>query len=461
MQNLTDNKNIVTKNTAIIIKNAAIITGDGSTVIEKGNIFIDNGRIVDITQGDISGINFQNTGTIIDGSRCYAIPGVINAHAHGCTVGPLFPSGAKPLSLERARRNAGRMLMQGVTTLVNVCGFCLPEDLDPVTSSTPMNIRLGTCHLPVALQSADMVDGSGLELRHKSMTAKEMLEKGAVVIGEMGSGASLGGGVTDYKYIPEAVERETGVRITASQANSLKTAVLGKTLEVKNFNETALKKAADEAGIAGKIDLQKLRETIEDVALKPVAVSLQSFEEACELSAETGVPAVFHNSLVSAPKILELAKKYHGTKAKIVAGHSNHPSFTPEEAVHYAVEMKKYGAIIDISTLDGIITHWMNGTTQIDALVKEGLVDTISTDYGGSHWDGGLEGVHHLVKSGLVSIAEGVAMATGNVAKIHPLAAPDRGFIEKGKIADIVITDDKNVGRVDMVIIGGRIAAGR
>ncbi len=460
MHNLTDNNNIITKNAAIIIKNATIITGDGSTVIEKGNIFVDDGRIVDITQGDISGINSRKTGSIIDATGCYAIPGVINAHTHGFTTGPLFPSGAKPLSKERALRNAGRMLRQGVTTLINVCGFCLPEDLEPVASSTPLNIRLGTCHLPIALQSAEMVDGSGLEPRHKSMTAKEMLENGAVVIGEMGSGASLGGGVTDYKYIPEAVERETGVRITAAQANSLKTAVLGKTLEVKNFCESALAKAANGAGIAEKIDLQKLREIIEEVALKPVAVSLRSFEEACELSAETGVPAVFHNSLVSAPKILDLAKKYHGTKAKIVAGHSNHPSFTPEEAVYYAAEMKKYGAIIDMSTLDGIITHWMNGTTQIDALVKEGLVDTISTDYGGSHWDGILEGVHHLVKKGLVTIAEGVAMATGNVAKIHPLAAPNRGFIEKGKIADIVITDDKNVGRVDMVIVGGKVVQG-
>ena len=441
----------------IILKNGTIITGDGKTVIKKGTVYIDKGIIQDVIPGNPDH-SIENTRQIIDAFGCYIIPGVINTHAHGCSTGPLFPSGAKPLPLERVKRNAGKMLTQGVTTLINVCGFPLIEEIEPVTSKVPMNIKPGTCHLPLCFKSADMVDGSGLTGKHRQMTAEKMLEKGAVVIGEMGSGASLGGGVTDYKYIPEAVEKETGVRISTNNANHLKTAVLGRTLEKGRLDKETLEAVMKESGIEGKIDVKKLCEIIEEVALGPVSLSLQSFDEAAELSSQTGIPAVFHNSLVSAPKILQLAKKYRGTKAVLVAGHSNHPTFNKEEALHYAKELKKHGAIIDISTLDGIITKWMNNTENLDALVKEGIVDTISTDYGGSHWDGIPEAVHHLVNNGITTIENAVAMATGNPAKIYKKAAPNRGLIQKGKIADIIITDDKNPGRIEMVLIDGKTA---
>ena len=39
------------------------------------------------------------------------------------------------------------------------------------------------------------------------MTAQQMVGAGAVVIGEVGAGMTLGGGGQDYMYIPAAVEQ--------------------------------------------------------------------------------------------------------------------------------------------------------------------------------------------------------------------------------------------------------------
>ena len=50
-----------------------------------------------------------------------------------------------------------------------------------------------------------------------------------------------------------------------------------------------------------------------------------------------------------------------------------------------------------------------------------------------------------------------VALATGNVARAIPELAGDRGFIERGKRADIVICDAHNLARVRHVIANGRL----
>jgi len=443
----------------LLIKNAGVIAGDGEKIIEKAFILIKKNRIEGLESGDPGDEVCGNVMEIIDATGCYVIPGVINAHAHGCTIGPLFPSGALPLSREKAKRNADRMLLQGVTTLINVCGLGVLDDLESINSLTPMNIKTGTCHVPSAIKSALSVDGKGLEKRHIYRNAVEMVEHGAVVVGEMGSGASLGGGVTDYKYIPEAVFKKTGLNIDARQAASLKESILGRKISKDYFDPDKTGKLMDELDLTGRISLKNLRKLVEKVALEPISISLDSFDEGCRAASETGVPVVFHNAVISAEKILHLAEHYLNRNFYMVAGHSNHPSFTVEESVQYARKLKERGVVIDISSLDGIITRWMNSPESIEALVSEGLADTISTDYGAGHWDSILETIHHLYRKGILSLSKGVAMAAGNVARIHPLASPDRGFVKKGKIADLVITDDKNIGRVETVIISGRIVA--
>jgi adenine deaminase len=80
----------------------------------------------------------------------------------------------------------------------------------------------------------------------------------------------------------------------------------------------------------------------------------------------------------------------------------------------------------------------------------------ISTDFAGGHWDGILEAIHRIVRLKQLNTPAAIALATGNVARTFPQLAGDRGLIEKGKRADLVITDSVNLSRVRDVIVAGR-----
>ncbi len=443
----------------LLIKNATVVTGDGTMVMKQASVWVDKGLIQGVEQGTDKVPAEAVVAKTIDARGFYVIPGTINNHAHGCALGPLFPSGTNPLSLDRALRNADRFMLQGTTTLVNVCGLHTVADVEEVNSRHPMNIKAGTGHVPSNIRAAQIVDGAGLKGEHLSTTPEAMLEAGAVLIGEMAGGPTLGGGVQDYMLLPNAFLAETGVEVDAPLAKGIKVAAIGRYMRPEEYRVENMEAALRKAGLEGKVSPERARDIIYEIALPPVTSALQGFDEASEVSARTGVPAVFHNSAVSAQRLIALGKKYQGTPAVLVAGHSNHNMFDIEECVKVAREMRDLGVVIDVSTLDGVVTLWRNFPERLEALVSEGLVDTLSTDYGAGHWDGVLECIHFLVKRGRCSLPQGVAMATGNVAKIFHRAAPNRGFLAPGKVADIVIADDKNIGRVEAVIIGGRVVA--
>lgn len=437
----------------LVIRNGTVITGDGKTVLPDTSVFVKGDRIVRIAREEP-----EPASTVIDASGRYVIPGVINHHAHGVSCGP-FSTGAFPFTLEKASRYADRHLLQGTTTLINVCGMGTLEEHARLASRHPMRIEHATGHVPSNIKAIELVDGVGLEDVHRRTAARTQIEQGAAAIGEIGAGGTLGGGAQDYKYIPQVIAAETGVEIHPLQAKALKVAVLGHYMRREDFNGDQVAEVLEETGLEKKLSVERAREIIEEIALPPVRHALQGFDEAAELSAETGVPVVFHSSAVSAGRILELAERHAGSKARLVAGHSNHNMFDVDECVNMARRLRDAGVVIDVSSLDGVITHWRNTSERLEALAREGLIDTISTDFAGGHWDSVLETVHWLVDHEFHSIAQGVALATGNVAKVFEIAAPDRGFIEVGKVADLVLTDDKNVGRVETVVVGGQVVA--
>jgi imidazolonepropionase-like amidohydrolase len=439
----------------LVIRHARVIPGDGVTDYDRATILIRDDRIEQVQPGDAD-LGSDPGARVIDATGLLAIPGVINGHCHGCTTGPLFPSGSRALPLEKAAANACRMLREGVTTLVNLCGLGSMDDVKAVTDRVPIRVKTGTCHTPSAIASARMVDGAGLP-KHDLGDVEAMLAAGAVAIGEMGSGASLGGGVTEYKYLPEAIAQATGVSIASQGAREIKEAVVGRRVARGVLDRERLAQVLQRLGLAGRIEVDRLVEIVERVALEPIALSLTSFDEAFETAEALGATVVVHSSITSAEHLVHLCRQYDRRRFTVVAGHANHPSFTPEEAIRYARELRQAGAMIDVSTLDCILTRWMNGPENLEALAAEGLIDTISTDYGGGHWDSILEAVHFLVRKGHASLAEAVAMATSNVARALPLAAPERGLLQKATVADLVLVDPLNPGRVEKVILSGRL----
>ena len=269
-----------------LLRDVRILTGDGVTDLPRGWVVLAGDAIVGV--GAREPPPSPDTKVVaLPGSAI--LPGVINAHAHGCTTGPLFSSGAAPLDAAQARANADRQLSQGVTTLINVCGLGLPEDLVALAGH-PMRVLLGSTHLPEAIQAARIVDGCGLDEAHKSMTAERMLQLGAVAIGEVGSGATLGGGVAAYRYLPEAAADLLGSPLSPVDATALIDAAIGRD-RLHRLDLEALRDAMSRVGLPSSGPAAtSFSEAIVRYAQLPVRHSLATFADAAALSARTGVP---------------------------------------------------------------------------------------------------------------------------------------------------------------------------
>ncbi|MET3900864.1 putative amidohydrolase [Devosia sp. UYZn731] len=438
----------------LVITNTAIITGDGKTVHPKGHIGISNGKIVALSLG--SEELPLNGSPIVDAGGATSFPGVINSHAHGCTFGPTMPSGSKPFRPEDVRYFRNRHLLSGTSTLLNVCGLCLPQEIaDPSGVRHPMRVFSTTAHSASSKAAAFDIDGSGLRASHLAVSAEGVIEQGAVALGEGGGGQTLGGGAQDYAFLPRAIEDVTGVLVDARAARRLKEVLLGRALQDRASSPDAQFIAlCDELDLLKSASADHVANAIAASVLRPMQNAVLGLGELAELSARTGLPAILHNALPSAHHILALARAI--PMARLIAAHCNHPSFSPEEAVANAKLLRECGVLIDVSTLDCISTHWRNSAENLDALISERLVDTITTDFAGGHWDGILEAVHRMVVKGQLSAPQALSLATGNVASIFG-AFNDAGRIEIGKRADVTIADSLNLSRVRHVIIGGQL----
>ena len=422
----------------------------GGTVVSDGTrvpdatVHVQDGLIVDVSHSAP-----PESARRIDATGLLVIPGVINSHAHGLTVGPLFSSAAPPLTREVASANADRHLAAGVTTAVNICGFAIEDD----RIEHPMRIELGTTNLPHAREAAQIVDAAGLTDAERDRTAEAMIASGAVAIGEVGSGATLGGGVAAYRYVPNAVRESTGIEIEPATATAFIDALVGP-LRTGQPDDGRLRMAMESHGVPVST-FHVIRDAVLSFAAAPVRVSLDSFEEACELSARTGVPAIFHTAEPSVRELLRLAA---GTDARIVAGHMNHSSISPEEAVAAALELRELGAVVDVSSLDIVHRQSMCTPEVADALVSAGVVDTLTTDYAGGNWESMLALVQRWVSRGSLTVEQGIAMCTSKPADVFGFV--DRGRIAPGKLADLVFVNPEDLEDVRSVIVGGNIVIG-
>ncbi len=434
----------------LLITDGTVVIGDGKTTIPKGYVLVRDGMIVAI--GDRSG-PAEAGARVVHASGQIVMPGVINTHAHGCSPGPLNPIGSPPLSEQNMRAQLDRHLAGGETTVLCVCGFCLPKAA--LAKDHPVRVCLATSHTPANFRAADLVDGRGLMPEHRAATVERSLDEGAVAIGEIGAGHTLGGNGQDYMLIPQAIERATGVRIRVDQARELRWAILGKSASPAAFDPEKTVRSLHAAGLSEKLTLQEAREIIEKSVMPPIAEALRGFEEAAFLSAKTGKRAVMHNSPVSVKEIARLAERYPA--AKLVAGHSNQQDFEIEEAIDWAKRLRSQGVVVDISTWDspGKALH-ARPDTFIKMLAAD-VVDTVSTDFAGGEWEPILKGLAMAIKAKAVDVTPALALATGNPARLFPEVADGRGLLAPGKVADVVLADAADVGAVRTVIIRGEI----
>jgi imidazolonepropionase-like amidohydrolase len=391
---------------------------------------------------------------LVDAAGALAVPGLINNHTHGTAYGPLFPSGHEGLSHAQVRANLDRHLLEGTTTVLCVDGFVTAEAVATTNEAHPVIVKLASCNTPECLRAATIADGGGLTDEHRAFTALRAVTAGAVALGEIGSGHTLGGGGASYLYIPAEVARRTGVTITPRQANAVKTAVLGRHISASSFDRDAVEQALVAAGLADRLSVEEAREIVSGIVLPAFDVALAGLAEAAEYARQASLPVLVHNAAASMTQVARIAE----TGVPLIAGHSNHSSFELHEALAHAERLKELGAIVDVSTLDTFGAQRLTtGPELLYAMFESGVVDTISTDYAGGHHDSILLAIDRATKAGAVRLPAAVAMATANVADAIPGLAPRRGRIVPGAIADLVLTDPAELPRVRTVIIGGEI----
>lgn len=437
-----------------VIHSGRVVTGDERTVLDGGAVVLDGDRIAGVhARRPESPADAPAT---IDAAGCVVLPGLVNCHTHGVAPGPLFPSAAPEA---RWVENLDRHLAAGTTTVLSLCGFSTIEEIEAADRSHPVNVRGATNHLPSALEAARAADGAGLRPAHERPTVASMLAGGAVAIGELGAGHTLGGGGQDAIYIPRAVAERTGVRIDAHQARALKEAALGRNLCARGLDRPAMEAALAAAGLAGSLTPDAARALVEACVMPSVVPALRSFDEGAALSADLGVPALLHSASVTGETMRAVAHRHAPRGARLIACHSNHPSFTPAEALALARELSAAGVTIEVSTFDLLVERTLVRTREHwDALAAvPGLVDVLATDYGpdGRH-DPLIVAVADLVAHGHASLPVAVAMATSRVARAIPGLAPDRGTLAAGKVADVVVAREDDLSDVRHVVVGGR-----
>ncbi|MGI6142651.1 MAG: amidohydrolase family protein [bacterium] len=437
----------------LLLRNGTIITGDGKRVLEDHSLAIEGNRIIAI------GRQLPAEGReVVDLAGDYLLPGLINHHAHGCTMGPLFASGSPPLSRAEVLANLDKQLQGGVTTVLNVDGFAAPEEVEVVNAWHPLTVKTATSHSPANIEAALAVDGQGLGAVHRQLTMAEMWEWGAVAVGEVGSGHTLGGGGQEYMYIPLRVREETGISLTPRQARRLKEAVLGRYLDVEKFDREGVDELLKEWGLEDKLTAEGAAELVRESVLPSLVPAREGIREAAIEARLLGAPLIVHNAAPTKELLQELARQ-GGT---LVAAHSNHDSFTPGEALAQARHLRREGAIIDIATFDAFGARETTPAPEhFFAFLEYGQADLISTDYGGGKFDPPLVGVKAALERGLGSLPDLVAKLTSRVAQVFPRLAPERGVIEEGKIADLIVVSRQDVALVKQVYIGGRLVLGR
>jgi hypothetical protein len=282
-----------------------------------------------------------------------------------------------------------------------------------------------------------------------------MVDGGAILLGEVGGGVTLGGGGMDYLYIPVAFKEKIGVDLEIKLCRDLKWAALGRHIKKEACDLEQVQSILNETGLTDVLSAEEARDIIFATVLPPFDLSLQGFQEATDVGKECGVPVLVHNSAPSDEATIEAARQIG---PMLIAAHTNHSTFTVEESLANARELRRLGATIEVCTLDLFGAKQLEeGTDYIYALLQEELVDTWATDYAAGLWDCQLVGIEATIQDGQSSLPALIAMASANVVEAVPRLG-DRGILASQKVADIVVAPSSQISNVREVIIGGEIA---
>ena len=118
-----------------------------------------------------------------------------------------------------------------------------------------------------------------------------------------------------------------------------------------------------------------------------------------------------------------------------------------------AVPSSARGVVVDISTWDSPGRALQADPKKFVALLGAGVVDTVSTDFGGGAWEPMVKGLAMAVRAQVLTVPAAVALATGNVARCLPELATDRGLLSRGKLADVVCVASDDLAQIRTALL--------
>ena len=348
---------------------------------------------------------------------------------------PGLPRDAPPE--ERILANLDVHLLQGTTTVLSLDGFALPFENEAINKLHPVNVKMATLHTPKNFIAGE-TGGQKIEENHRRFTAEEAVSLGATAIGEVGSRATTG--ATYEKN--QRLERPISVRDALALDDAF---VAG--------DEEAFVKAMRDAGLE-QMPMDEVRKLVQETSIDTLQAANDAILETIEVAPKLGVPALCHAEPPSYDALRQAAK---ALGPRLVALHVNHHA-TVDEAVDLAKEVKRSGTFVEVISADHFGARQLEpGPDSAFALLEEGLVDVLSTDYSGGYHDPVLLLIRKAVEEEVITLPQAVRLATSSPAGIIPGLAANKGRIEPGKVADIIVVDKDDITSVRDVIIGGRI----
>ena len=419
------------------IVNSNVVTGDGVSFLEDTSVVIEDGFISDLPRIKYIPYSFY-IDEYINAQGGLVIPGLMDIHTHGTSFGPFLPYAWKRLSAERILFNLNTHLLEGTTTVMDADGWSLPFEVDAINKIHPMNVKTATLYTPKNMRAAEIIAGDGLDEFHRKMTAEEAVQLGAVAIGEIGSPGTTAGTAEKRKRL--------GKIISVVQARALDNAVVAD-------DSAQIRKVLKEIGFE-KMTIDEAKKLVEETSLIPIQACCDAIRESTTYVKKLGVPAHAHSEPGMKEALLDVAEQIG---PELIAAHANH-SFTLEENIKFAIELKRLGATVEAISADYF------GAKQVEpspattfALFKEGLVDVLATDFSGGYHEPMLSVLQKAIEEKALTLPKAIQLVTSNVAKAVPRLAPHRGLIEVGKVADLCIVDKNDISKIKYVLIAGRV----
>ena len=421
----------------IDIVNCDVVTGDGESYLEDTSVIVEDGIIADLPKIRHVPYNFYSN-RVIDARGDLVLPGLINIHAHAICFGPLQIWGWPQLPEERILANLDNHLLQGTTTALSLDGFALPFENEAINKVHPMNVKMATMHTPKNVIAAETESGKRIEENHRNFTAEEAVALGALAIGEVGSPATTG--ATYEKNL--RLERP----ISLKDALALDDAFMA-------GDNAALAKAKKEAGL-GHMTVEEVEQLVQKTSIDTIQSANDAILETIKYAPNLGVPALCHTEPPSYDAVRQVARELG---PQMVALHVSHHA-TPEQAVGMAKEVKRSGAWVEVISADLFGAAQLEpGPASTFALLAEGLVDVLSTDYSGGYHDPVLLLIKKAVEEEIITLPQAIRLATSSPAAIVPGVAANKGLIEPGKVADLIVVDKNDITNVRHILIGGRL----